>query len=75
METEHGDKVYFEGSDEGLLLLERFLTELARGPLGAALLELAAGRSQIVVKQHASKSGWVIRAEAIGDRDSNSLPE
>lgn len=58
--TDHLD----DGAEAGEFL-EKFLTELARGPLGAALLDLAAGRSRIVVKQHATKSGWVIETEKI----------
>lgn len=41
------------------------LTELAQGPIGAALVELAGGRAQIVVKENQAGAGWVVRVEAI----------
>ena len=43
--------------------LVQFVLALSTGPVGLTLLQLAAGERQIVVKQHPSKSGWVIRTE------------
>lgn len=41
------------------------LTALAQGPIGEALLEVANGTRRVVVKQHATLSGWVIETEAV----------
>lgn len=43
------------------------LTELAQGPIGAALVELAGGRAQIVVRENMAGAGWIVRVEAIAE--------
>lgn len=64
LETEHGDRVRFDSE-----VSERFalalLTVLAEGPIGDLLIELAAGRRRIVVKEHRSRAGWVVETEAV----------
>lgn len=47
--------------------VEKLLHTIAEGPIGAALLALAAGESRVVVKQNRSGEGWVVEVEPISD--------
>jgi hypothetical protein len=52
-------------NDLGGVFLEKFLAELARGPVGAALLDLASGKRRIRVAQHPTRAGWVVTTEEV----------
>lgn len=43
------------------------LTALAEGPIGQALVELASGRAQVVVRENMAGAGWIVRVEAIAE--------
>lgn len=43
--------------------LQRLLAEICRGPIGEAMMAVAKGERQVVIKQHPSKSGWVVSTE------------
>lgn len=56
------DSDFPEVDDE---FLQRLLAEICCGPIGAAMMAVAKGERQVVIKQHPSRSGWVVSTEAV----------
>lgn len=60
--------------------IRKLLNAIATGPIGEALLGVAAGTHEVVVKQQVDRAGWVVRVEPVSSQTTpyaqqNSLPD